>query len=196
MAHPKPNRLIQTRSFVVHNNIRMNALRILPLALLVPHGVAVAAQQPAAPTPIKAYYQLADTLLKKMDIPAMHKQMLDSHTKDFQSSSLPDKSGKVTHRNLDESVRSLKPQFELIQELTKVGTHIDSAKAEGETYVLTVSTSIAATMKKMRDGLVHKMTIAGISEDTWVKSGSKWLLKATKVMSRQVTLDGQPIRLR
>jgi hypothetical protein len=153
------------------------------------------AGQTQVPAPIKTYYQQADALLKKMDAPGLEKLTLASHTKDFESTTLPDKSGKVSHRSLPETIRFIKPQLTLMEEFTKVVSHIDNAKNDGDSFVLTISSNISATMKKMRDGLAHKLVVMGTSEDTWVKSGVTWMLKTTKVVSRRVTLDDRVLKM-
>jgi hypothetical protein len=171
----------------------MTCAKTFSITLLLSLACCALATQGQAPASIKAYYDKSDELLRKMDSAGLEKLTLASHTKDYTSTSLPDKTGNVTKRTAMDQVKALKPTFAIVQEFTKVATRFDHANVTADTVVLTVTSTIAASTKKMKSGTFHKFVVVGTSEDIWVKNGLAWQIKSTRVLSRNMTWDGRAL---
>jgi len=168
----------------------MNSLTTLSIVAIF---LAASASQAAQETPTKvfqAHYDKSDHLFQKMDIDGLAKLILESHTSDFSAISRPDKAGKVVKRTIAQTVAGLKPSLQLMHSFEKVASHIDKVAGTSASPVLTVSTTIEATTKKLGDGKTHKLKIVSASEDTWVKEGLTWKIKSARVVSRNMTFDG------
>jgi hypothetical protein len=172
----------------------MDSLKIFSSTFLLAACMTLQAQtQSQTPPTVKAYYEKFDSLLRKMDASGIEKLVSTVHTKDFVTIEPPDKKGKVIQHPLSDTIKGLKGAFQVVNEFTKVSSHIDSVKADKDTLVLTVSSTIAGSTKKTNDGSAHKLVVAGTAEDTWIKSGDSWQRKSSKILSRKTTWDGRTL---
>ena len=164
------------------------------LSSLVLSAVAALAfaGQPALSPTISGYYKKNDLLTLKKDVPGLAKLLNATTTDDFLFTGKPDRMGKTSTRTRSQTEQGMAQVMPLIEKFTQSVSHIQRSVVTKTSAVVTVKTIISWVTKLQPDGKTHKLENHATVEDTWVKIGGSWKLKASKNTSGKLTIDGKP----
>lgn len=172
----------------------MKSLRVpLFVAALATACSGFAARSGIPPT-ILAYYAKSDRLTLKKDAPGLAKLMTENLTADYMYTGLADKAGKVSTIKRAQFIQGIAEVMTHIDFFSKAVTHIDRVIVGKTAALVTISSVVEMTTKLQPDGKVHKLVTHSKVDTTWLKVGSTWKLKLSKVLSGDATIDGKANR--
>ena len=84
------------------------------------------------------------------------------------------------------------------------GRKITNVAVSGSTYLVTVEGTVEGTFtprprkdqKPLAPLKPHKLHLVATAKDSWTKSGGKWLLHKTVILSRSAMVDGKPVPMK
>jgi ketosteroid isomerase-like protein len=154
---------------------------LVPILLLV---AAVAGAQQSLSivrTQMERLYAMAATAFEKQDVKAIKDRMHPDYR-------YTDRSGKVTTlRDVEQMMRA---QFAAMTD-QKVKYEIKSVRRDGQAVITRVEFHFTG---KTRGGKPDTIESKGISDDTWVKDGDRWLLRSVKLVEERTLVNGKPAR--
>lgn len=162
------------------------------LAVAAIAGAALALQYTAARQQIQAIYAKFDALTMKKDIAAFTKYFKESSTDDCVFIE-KDAKGKLVKQARQAVLEQFTSAMPMVDKVNTSRTHVDGVTASNGAFAATVTSKVSMTLVPDPDGKPHTIVEDSKSIDTWIKSGSQWKLKSSKMVTSKITKDGQPI---
>lgn len=171
----------------------MKNLKSLSLLATLAFTCASAQAQSDAAAAIKAYYAKEDALTLKVDITGLKKLHQAILTDDFVSTQRADKTGKVRKKTKAEEISEIDRLGQVIASVTSSVTHVDHVTGGQALVQAMITSSGSLKTKPLGDGKAHTLTNTSKSQDTWIKVKGVWKMKASKSLSDNLKVDGQPV---
>ncbi len=168
-----------------------NQKSLILVGLLAMAGIAAA--QSNVSKKLQPIYSKMDSLSLNKDVAGLSKYMNSVATKDFVfvSKAIPNMPSQT--KTLAQTMATMSAYLPMIASVDTYKSKIAKITESGNTVTVDVNQTMAMTTAAGSSGPSHKIVQVTTDEDTWVKQGGSYKLKASKMLSVAVTQDGKQL---